>query len=233
MTLAHTEMPLQLVGAKVSTFTRTIRMALEYLHIPYELTFAPPHSDIAYKYNPFGKIPTLVHDDYIVNETVAMRLYIDHLSASTTATAATADIHSLTPADFQSILKVGKWISIASDYAFRGLILPISKPRLSMEAEGKSEQEIQEKLKHELESARSILRGIESHFKADNGGFVVGNTLTWADLFLYPIFADFCSLPEAELVQGEAPLLYEWYEKMGQLSIAKATFAGTVAEARL
>ncbi|KAJ1937025.1 hypothetical protein EC988_008014, partial [Linderina pennispora] len=121
-------MVVQVVGVELSTFTRTVRMALEYLEVPYELLRTAPHAKLAYKYNPFGRIPTLIHDEFIVNETLATRIYIDHMFGGKART--------LTPADFSTILAVGQWISMASDYAFRGLVHGICKPRMAMEENG-------------------------------------------------------------------------------------------------
>ncbi|KAJ2696337.1 hypothetical protein FB645_006230 [Coemansia sp. IMI 203386] len=222
----------QLVGAEISTFTRTIRMALEYLQIPYELLHAAPHSTLANKYNPFGKIPTMIHDGQVINETLAIRQYID-------GTFKTPDkLPALSPEnDFQKIMSMVTWISVSSDYVFRDLNLSMCKKRYALEAEGKSEEEIQEIMKEPIEHAREVLSKLEIMFKRTSGcngdGFVVGNTLTWADLFLFPIFADICALPERKLVEQESPLVFAWFKRMEGLAISRKTFPGTVASARL
>ncbi|KAJ1940748.1 hypothetical protein FBU59_003715 [Linderina macrospora] len=221
-------MAVQVVGVELSTFTRTVRMALEYLEVPYELVRTAPHSTVAYKHNPFGRIPTLIHDELIVNETLAIRIYIDHTFGSAART--------LTPPDLPAILAIGQWISMASDYAFRGLVHGICKPRQAMEAKGANEQEIQEKLKDAVTQGQEILRGLESQFiRLGSGGqtFLAGESLTWADLFLFPIFSDLCAMPERALVQKEAPKLYAWYERFVSMDIARITHDGTVAAARL
>ncbi|KAJ1864289.1 hypothetical protein LPJ73_000306 [Coemansia sp. RSA 2703] len=215
-------MTVQLVGAEISTFTRTIRMALEYLQIAYSIQHAMPHTRLAAEYNPFGKIPTLIHDNQVINETSAIRLYIDHTFDS-----------KLTPSDFQSLMSVTMWISIASDYVFQDLNLGLCKKRYALEAKGNNEEEIQLALQPSIDHARKVLRNLDAVFEKTSKGFVVGGSLTWADLFLFPIFADLCALPERRLVQFEAPKLFAWFEKMEKLGIAQNTFAGTVAAARL
>ncbi|KAJ1723578.1 hypothetical protein LPJ53_002101 [Coemansia erecta] len=215
-------MSVQLVGAEVSTFTRTIRMALEYLQIAYSTKHAMPHTRLAVEYNPFGKIPTLLHDNQVINETSAIRLYIDHTFDS-----------RLTPSDFQSLMSVAMWISIASDYVFQDLNLGLCKKRYALEAKGTTEDEIQRALEQPIDHAREVLGNLDGVFEKTSKGFVVGGSLTWADLFLFPIFADLCALPERKLVQEESPKLFAWFEKMEKLGIAQSTFAGTVAAARL
>ncbi|KAH8556204.1 hypothetical protein BGW37DRAFT_417476 [Umbelopsis sp. PMI_123] len=220
-------MTLKIVGAKISTFTRTIRLALEFLNIPYELLETLPHEDLAYKYNSFGKIPTLVDNDVIVNETLAMRRYIDRLCDHKQI--------SLVPEDILKELLVDQWISIASDYAFRELILIISKPRQILESRGKSEAEIQSDLKESIVRAKVILRAIEERLISggmQQGDWICGSSLTWADLFMFPIFADFASLPEGRLIQQESPRLWKWYEQFTSTDIAAKTFQGTVADQR-
>ncbi|CAO3690149.1 unnamed protein product [Umbelopsis vinacea] len=222
-----TILTLKIVGAKVSTFTRTIRLALEHLNIPYELLEALPHSDIAYKYNSFGKIPSLVDNGVTLIETLAMRRYIDHLSEQ--------NKNTLSPTNFSQQLRIDQWISMASDYAFRELILAISKPRQAMEQHGKAEVEIQASLKDKVERARVVLRAMEQHFVSGpdkDADWLCGPSITWADVFLFPIFADFASLPERKLVQQESPHIWKWYERFANTDIAAATFQGTVADQR-
>ena len=220
-------MTLTIVGAKISTFTRTIRLALEHLNIPYELLETFPHEELAYKYNAFGKIPTLTDDDLVVNETLAIRRYIDYLSEHKQ--------ESLEPEGNQKLLQVDQWVSIASDYAFRDLILAISKPRQAMESKGKSEADIQASLKDSIDRARVVLRGIEQHLTSEGlqeNGWLCGSSLTWADLFMFPVFADFAAVPERKLMQQESPKLWKWYKRFANTDIAAKTFQGTVADQR-
>ncbi|GAB5591395.1 hypothetical protein Unana1_06295 [Umbelopsis nana] len=218
-------MALKIVGAKISTFTRTIRMALEYLSIPYELQEALPHSDIAYQYNAFGKIPSLVDNDVVLIETLVMRRYIDHVSEGHKT--------ALNPAQFEQQLYVDQWISIASDYAFRELILAISKPRQALEEQGKAEDEIQAQLKDKLERAQVVLRAIDQHLvSGPSSEWLCGSSITWADVFMFPILADFAALPERKLMEQESPHLWKWYERFASTDMASKTFQGTVAEQR-
>ncbi|KAG2188789.1 hypothetical protein INT44_003928 [Umbelopsis vinacea] len=220
-------MTLTVVGAKISTFTRTIRLALEHLNIPYELLETFPHEELAYKYNAFGKIPTLTDNDLVVNETLAIRRYIDHISEH--------NQKSLEPEGIQNLLQVDQWVSVASDYAFRELILTISKPRQAMEGKGQCEADIQANLKKSLDRARVVLRAIEQHLvsgKVQETGWLCGSSITWADLFMFPVFADFASLPERKLMQQESPQLWKWYQRFANTDIAAKTFQGTVADQR-
>ncbi|KAJ1813249.1 hypothetical protein LPJ56_003515 [Coemansia sp. RSA 2599] len=174
----------------------------------------------------------MIHDGQVINETLAIRQYID----STFKAAETQSV--LSPEDdFQRTMSVVTWISVSSDYVFRDLNLAMCKKRYALEAEGKSEVEIQRILEEPVAHAREVLRNLETMFSRTSGckgkGFVVGNTLTWADLFLFPIFADVCALPERRLVVQESPLLFAWFERMEKLAISKNTFPGTVAAARL
>jgi glutathione S-transferase len=66
-----------LVGAPFSTFTRTMRIAFHNLNVEYMLEQTMPLTEIAYKYNPFGRIPSLLHGDKIIFECSAIRNYID------------------------------------------------------------------------------------------------------------------------------------------------------------
>jgi glutathione S-transferase len=223
-------MGLQVVGAKISTFTRTIRLALEYLNIPYDLLETLPHTEIAYKYNSFGKIPTLVDGHVKLIETLSMKRYIDHLQQSSQS-----QNQSLTLSTLNDQLLIDQWISIASDYAFSELIIAVSKPRQSMESQGKSEEEITNNLKSQIERARVVLSAIENHLASSASvgkSWLCGSSITWADLFMFPIFADLASLPERELIKHESPHLWKWFERFSNTDIANQTFEGTVADIR-
>lgn len=217
---------IRVVGASMSTFTRTIRMSLDYFKIPYEHIQAFPHSEEAKQYTPFGKIPVLIipgRQEPMI-ETLVMRTYIDHVYGSKSS------LPSLTPSNFEDQLTVNLWISLVSDHIFKNLIFGIAKPREFMEKRGETEEAIQARLKKSMETAETIFKTLDKTLHGSP--FICGQQLTWADLFLYPCMADLYSLPEATTFKQWAPKLWAWYQHFEGLELAKNTYSGTVAQQR-
>lgn len=207
-----------LVGAPFSTFSRTMRMALQYLNVDYKLEQTMPHTKQAYKYNPFGRIPSLLHDNRAIFETAAIRDYIDTVFNS-----------ALTPQDLDTRLKVDQMISVLSDYIFHHIVFGVAKPREQYEKEGKSEEEISQLLEQKLKNAGQIIKSVDTMVE---GPFLCGDSLTWADFFVYPAMADLYSLPEGKFLAEKAPKLFIWYEMFEKRQEAIDTFPNTVADIR-
>ncbi|CAO3597404.1 unnamed protein product [Absidia cylindrospora] len=221
------------VGAYMSTFTRTIRMSLEHFKVPYDQIQALPHSEPLKKYTPFGKIPVLLWpgQDRPMVETLVMRTYID----ATYAPKTEQDPQSLTPVNLEAQLIVNFWVSVVSDHVFKNLIFGVAKPREWMEKKGSSEQAIQERLEKPMVLALQTLTNLDDTLAASNykdGPYVCGDQLTWADLYLYPCMADLFSLPEADTFRKTAPKVWNWYQHFERLDLAKNTYNGTVAHQR-
>lgn len=213
---------LTIVGASMSTFTRTMRMALDHLNVPYNVIQAAPHSPELKQYTPYGKIPVLLVPGRAkpMIESLVIRTYIDGTYGT-----------SLTPSDLESQLVVNYWISIVGDHVFKNLIFGIAKPRDWLEQKGATEDAIQEKIKPAMALALRTLTNLNNAL-GEVGPFICGDRLTWADLYLFPPMADLFSLPEADLFKKTAPEVWRWYQHFEQLDLAKGTYDGTVAQQR-
>jgi glutathione S-transferase len=211
---------LTLVGAPFSTFTRTVRMALRHLDVPYTLERTLPHTELAYKYNPFGRIPSLLHGDKVIFESSAIRDYIDAVFDA-----------RLTPTDLETRLKVQQMISVLSDYVFHHVVFGVAKPREKYESENKPENEIVALLEKPLKKAGKIIGAVDD-MVSTQGPFLCGSQLTWADYFVYPAMADLYSLPEGAYFQEKGPRLYQWFTLFKYRPEVLETFPDTVADMR-
>ncbi|KAI8092628.1 uncharacterized protein BX664DRAFT_327749 [Halteromyces radiatus] len=216
----------QVVGASMSTFTRTIRMALEYVKVPYEQISAFPHSEEIKQYNAFGKLPALLIPGRPkpMVETLVMRTFIDATYGN--------DKTRLTPLDLESQLNVNFWISSVSDHVFKNLIFGVAKPREMMEKRNESEEAIQERLSKSMPLALRTLAHLNDEYMNSEGPYLCGDQITWADLYLYPCMADMFSLPETQQFKQVAPKIWIWYQHFEQLDLAKNTYSGSVAQQR-
>lgn len=209
-----------LVGAPFSTFTRTMRMALRHLNVEYKLEQTMPHTEVAYKYSPFGRIPSLLHKDQVIFETSAIRDYID-----------TTINNALTPQDLNTRLKMDQLISVLCDYIFHHIVFGVAKPRENYEKQGKAESEIGELLKKPLKQAGKIIGAVDGLIDK-SGPFLCGHEITWADYFVYPAIADLFSLPEGKFLEEKAPKLSEWYKQFKEREEVIHTYPGTIADIR-
>ncbi|KAI7906659.1 uncharacterized protein BX663DRAFT_497229 [Cokeromyces recurvatus] len=212
---------LTLVGAPFSTFTRTFRMALHCLEVPYTLETTTPYTDLAYKYHPFGRIPSLLHNEQTLFESATIRAYIDHEFNN-----------SLTPTDFSKRLQMETIISCLCDYVFHHVVFGIAKPRHFYEQQGLKETEITARFaKGPLEKAGKIMEALESIIVKDSE-FLCGEQLTWADYYVFPVLADLFCLPECDFFKEKAPGLFTWYEGFKKREEAVITYKDTVADMR-
>ncbi|KAG2192181.1 hypothetical protein INT47_001592 [Mucor saturninus] len=199
-----------LAGGRYSPFFRVMQMALFHLKIDYEVELLLPHSKYVYQYNPFGRIPLLIHGEKAIYETTAIRDYIDSKFNS-----------ELTPVDFEIKLKVTQFISVASDYLFRQILVDYIKQRLYLERLGKTEGEITVLLEKKLKGCGRIMKAVES--MVEEGPFLCGEEVTWADYFVYPFMVSFYSFPEASFFSALSPKLFQWYGMFGKRPEAVAT----------
>lgn len=211
---------LTIVGAPFSTFSRTMRMALRYSKIDYDFTETMPHSKEAYKYNPFGRIPSLLYKDQAIFETLAIKDFLE-----------TKFNVALTPTDLETRLQMEQIISALSDYIFHHIIFGIAKPRAEYERQNKPEDEIKKLLESRLKNAGRIIKAFDTIISGE-GPFLCGDQLTWADYFVYPAMADLYALPEGEFLREKAPVLYKWYEEFKKREEVEFTYPDTIADMR-
>ncbi|KAI8972999.1 hypothetical protein BDB01DRAFT_808308 [Pilobolus umbonatus] len=205
-----------IIGAPFSTFTRTMRMAFAHLNVPYELKEAQPHSSLAYKHNPFGRIPSLVDGDRSIFETAAIRDYIDTQYSS-----------ALTPTDLDERLKMDQLISILSDYVFHSVVLGVMKRREFLNP--KSGGDIEKIMVKPLSQAGVILAAFDAQIPTDTS-YLCGHKLTWADYYVYPVAADLYCEKDAPFFKEKTPRLYQWYSQFKLRKEAIETYPKTVAD---
>lgn len=93
--------------------------------------------------------------------------------------------------------KVDQYVSIASSTLFEVVEKSVVKPLLSMESNGADDATIHVALEGNLQRLESVLRILESMAKDTSNGkdWIMGEEITWSDLFLYPALADLKAVP--------------------------------------
>ena len=210
-------MSVEVIGTPFSTFTRTITMSLHEKQAQFKQHDCMPHSAPVLEHSPFGFIPIFIHNTefnkLVLYETLAISRYID----------VTFEGYLLRPNDLLDNVEVDKWISIASSVVFNTLEHGVIKPRLSAQKNEKSEIEIKNIVQSGVEKAESLFSKLEQLFA---GPYVCGDELTWADLFLYPPFADYEAIPEGKQLKNY-PKLSAWLDTMRERESVRLTFDGT------
>ncbi|SJX60659.1 uncharacterized protein SRS1_11887 [Sporisorium reilianum f. sp. reilianum] len=247
---------LEIFGAPVSTFTRSIKLALHELGIHFIDVLRAPHSDDIRARNPYGLLPVLVHrpdglytkphDVVTLYESNAIRRYIDEYLAP----IAGRGVRALTPAlsvsggtvDAGAVIlraRLDGFVSSFSQTIFPALEGGFIKPAAQMKRNGADADTITVALEPGLTRIHTLLEIVESQAKAHSSsqkpGWILGGEstdVTWADLFLFPILDDLRASPAGALVSGDSPAfpwLAAWLTRMDARPSVKLTHEGTIA----
>lgn len=204
-------------GVSPSTFTRTARMACEEKGIthtlePVSVFDMSPDEFAASAYarlHPFKKIPAMKHNGLTLFETAAICRYID----------ATFPGPALWPADIQGQARCTQWMSAIADYVYQVMIREIVIPRVVVPMRGgKTDEAAVAAAAIKAERQLAILSQA-----VEPGGYLAGNTVTAADLFLLPILFYMKGLPEGETLLPKFPPLLRWFDAMAERPSSAAT----------
>lgn len=226
---------IELVGLPFSTFTRTVRLGLEEKSIPYQLTLSEPHTDVANKYHPFGRIPSFIIEyngkKQTLIESAAITNFIDAIWPGNPLRPSrnSSDLN-----DIFTNVRIDELVSIGASYIFNAVEPPIVKTRLRLEKERKDEKEIVSSLTDSVQELYQTLKKLEQRSALeDNKNFLAGDNPTWADFFCYPPLADLRAIKEGECIQGESaqfPKLAAWMDRMESLESVKKTLKDTLQD---
>lgn len=192
-------------GPALSTYTRTVRLALEEKGVAYSLKemdiFAgeaktPEHT----ARHPFGLVPAFEHDGFVIYETSAITRYIDEVFEGV----------SLQPGTARHRARMNQAISVLDSYAYQAIVAKLVIQRLVVPMTGNTPDE---KL---IADALPRIRQCLAAFEALNGGapFLTGDALSLSDLFLAPVFAYLTVTPESDALLAPHANLRRWWESI-------------------
>lgn len=188
-------------GPGFSTYVRSARLALEEKGVDYDLEefnfIADGMPEAQLQRHPFGKVPALTHDDFVLYEVCAIGRYIDEAFEGP----------ALQPADAQGRARMVQVGSIIDSYTYGPVLGTIVIQRLVVPMMGGTPDEgaIAEALP-KAEKALSVLDGI-----VGQGSYLAGDALSLADLHLAPIYDYFSKTPEGETVLAGTAGLQRWW----------------------
>ncbi len=185
----------RIYGVPVSTWTRTARMTCVEKGIDYELAPIDYGSDAHAALHPFKRIPILAVGDVRIFESLAINCYLDEAFPGP----------SLQPEGDLPRARMRTWMGLCGDYLFRDVVRAIPRDREATE--------------EERSGARAALERAEALVGA--GPFLVGDSLTLADLFLAPQVAN-CGEKAPELLEGLGAL-GAWAVRMAERESFRTT----------
>lgn len=193
---------LKIHGMSPSTFTRTVRLACHEKGIAYEMVDAMPNTIDAL--NPFRKIPAITHGEVTLYESIAILRYLERVFPGP----------KMWPDDVLGAAACDQWVSAVSDSlvnaALRYLIARLGFVPVPAEME-------QKYLDKTVEVVPIFDRQLGKH------RFLAGETLTAADLYLYPLYAYFGDIPELKAIAEKAPNINRWAAEMTARPSVSAT----------
>lgn len=197
-----------LYGARYSVYVRAALMALESKGVSYDLVpvdiFSESEELVDYReINPFGRIPSLRHGDFILYETAAINRYIDEAFLGP----------RLQPAPAKNRARMTQIMSMTDAYAYRPMVWDVYVERVANPKEGKPTDEAL--IAAALPKARIYFKAL--HYLMGRQAFLADAAPTLADFHAAPVFGYFLKAPEGSAMLQEFPRLMNWWDRVSAL----------------
>jgi len=209
-------MPLVLHGYRYSVYVRIARLALAEKGVAYDRVEVNPFvPDVPAAYlalHPFGRVPTLVHDDFALYETGAVTRYLDRTFAGP----------ALQPDQPSALGRMDQIIGVVDSYGYWPLVRQVFSHRVFRPAIGQPADEAE--IGRGLAGAAKVLAALEVLAAPD--AFLVGPALSLADLHLGAMLAYFAAAPEGAALLRNHPRLAAWWVRLSRRPSFAATDPG-------
>jgi glutathione S-transferase len=213
-------MPVVLHGYHYSVYRRIARLALEEKGIAYGHVEVNPFSALPAGYlalHPFGRVPTLVHDGFVLYETAAITRYVDRAFPGP----------SLQPRGPRELARMDQLIAVADAYGYWPMVRQVFAQRVFRGRAGTPVDKTE--IARGLEAAPRVLGALDalaSEALESGGRFLVGDRLSLADLHLGAMMAYFTAAPEGLAMLGSYTKLLPWWLALQERPSFAATNPG-------
>jgi glutathione S-transferase len=205
---------IKLLGLRISVYTRIARLTLEEKSVDYQLEevdiFAdagPPAEYLAH--NPFGTIPCMMHGDLVLYETGAISRYVDE----------TFPGPALQPSTSAQRARMNQIISILDCYTYRPMVWDVYVQRIVVAGGGGQPDE--SLIASALPTLQNVLQQLDQWRNDDE--FLLGDSITLADLHAYPMLRLFIETPEGVAMLESMPRLQQWMQNMQSRDSVRTT----------
>ena len=209
-------MTLVLHGYRYSVYNRIARLTLAEKGLAYERVEVNPFAaDVPAAYlalHPFGRVPALVHDGFALYETAAITRYVDRAFPGP----------ALQPAEPRALARMDQIIGVVDAYGYWPMVRQVFshgvfRPRLGQPGDSTE-------IAKGLGTAVKVLAALE-RLAADDA-FLVGPSLSLADLHLGAMIAYFVQSSDGAGLLHKCVRLAAWWHKVGQRASFTATDPG-------
>jgi glutathione S-transferase len=199
-----------------SPFGRAVLAALEEKRTPYRFSLVPPgtfRTEPHVSRHPFGRVPVLEHDGFMLYETQAILRYLDRILPTP----------PLTPADPRAAANMDRAMNVNDWYLFNGVnnvigFHRIVAPRLMGLAPDEAAISAAMPKAHMVVNELARLLGAQPYFAGEN--------VTLADLTIAPQLHFLSLTPEWTPLSAGHRNLVDWFDRMN----ARPSFQATTWE---
>jgi glutathione S-transferase len=197
-------MTIELYAYQYSVYSWIARLVLAEKNVSYDYVEVNPFAtDMPAEYltkHPFRRVPTLVHDDFVLYETAAITRYIDETFPGAT----------LQPTAARSRARMAQIIAVIDAYGYWPMIRQVYSHSIFRPRTGQTADE--NEIGPGVIASERTMGALET--LAEDGGYLVAKQLTLADLHLAPMMAYFAKADEGRAVLARHPKLLAWWESM-------------------
>jgi glutathione S-transferase len=190
----------EILGPAPSTYTRVARMVCEEKAIPYDLKQSPPHSPDVSAIHPFGKVPVMRHGDFELCESKAIATYLDLSFPGP----------KLIPTDPRHAALTEQWVSLVNTKIdgtlVRTYLLNYIFPK---SGDGSPDRKAIDAVVPAVRQEIDLLERAVA-----KGGFLAGDSFTFADINLMPILAYMKNFPESGAAIAAAKSLSAYFDRL-------------------
>ena len=209
-------MTLVLHGYRYSVYVRIARLVLAEKGPSYEQVEVNPFAaEIPAEYlalHPFGRVPTLVHEGFVLYETGAITRYVDRVFPGP----------ALQPADPKRLARMDQIVGVVDSYAYWPLVRQVfvhDVMRPHMGTEGDPQE-----LRKGLDASARALDALETLAAAE--AWLTGPDLSLADLHLGAMVAYLAKSARGAALLAERPRLSAWWQRLNERPSVAATDPG-------
>ncbi len=196
--------PVLLHGYQYSVYNRIARLALAEKRVAYQRVEVNPFAaDVPAAYlamHPFGRVPTLVHGDFILYETQAIIRYVDRTFAGP----------ALQPTDPRALARMDQIIGVVDSYLYWPLVRQVFSHAVFRPWRGQPGDPAE--IARGLQAAPKILSALEALIEGE--AFLVGPALSLADLHLGAMLAYFAQAADGAALLAHHKRLNAWFHRV-------------------
>lgn len=204
---------LEIIGIAFSNYVRSVRMLCEEKGVPYKHNPAFPQSAEVLAIHPAGQVPVMRHGDVALFESQAIATYIDIAFPGP----------KFIPEDAAGAAQVVQWISYGNVKVDRWLMREFVVPNTFYD---KTKGPDATKINAAMPEVATVLAVLDAAIS--KGGFLAGNSLSFADLNVVPMLIALQRFPAGQDMLSAHPRLLAYMEMI----TARPSYANTAPPPR-